>query len=197
MTGTVIFQSNTPGGYTKITHIETDLDTYKPTEDVNENVGNIIDIPHGSEVYTTVVTNETFQGESRLASVDLNNRPVQDKDLEEAFLSCIRLETVKNVSDITNLDRAFYNCTNLKNVPTTPIRCTSMNGTFQNCINLNSNISIPPNVTNIDDCFNGCKRLAVIPTVNNNADAVAELQNVPVTNSDVRDIAAAPRLALT
>lgn len=170
-------------GFVKITQIETDLDTYKPTENVNENVGNVIDIPHGSEVYTTVVTNETFQGESRLASVDLNNRPVQDKDLEEAFLSCIRLETVKNVSDVTNLDRAFYNCTNLKNVPTIPIRCNSMNGTFQNCINLNSNVSIPPNVTNIDDCFNGCKRLALVPTINNNilTSAIRTFKNTNVT----------------
>ena len=117
-----------------------------------------------TRTYTTVVTNTTFQGESRLSSVDLNNRPIKDKDMEEAFLSCIRLETLRQMSSVKNLDHAFYNCTSLQNVPNIPAACTTMEGTFQNCVNLNTYISIPDNVTNVTDCFNGCKRLDKAPS---------------------------------
>lgn len=113
--------------------------------------------------YNTAVTNTTFQGESRLSAVDLNQRPIENENLEEAFLSCIRLETLKNWTNASNLDRAFYNCTSLENVPLIPSHCTSMEGTFQNCIKFNSPVYIPAAVMNVTDCFNGCKRLNTLP----------------------------------
>lgn len=116
--------------------------------------------------YNTVVTKTTFEAESRVTSVDLNQRPIKDNDLESAFLNCIRLQTLKNsVTSVVNLDRAFYNCTALKNVPEIPQACTSMNSTFQNCIVFNSAVTIPNSVQNIEDCFNGCKNLSITPTL--------------------------------
>lgn len=122
--------------------------------------------------YETRITKTTFKAESRLSSVDLNNRPVEDQnsigDLEEAFLACIRLENVKNLreNNIENLNKAFYNCTSLKHIPTIPTSVKYMESTFQNCINLNCAITIPENVENIDNCFNGCKKLAEVPVIN-------------------------------
>lgn len=118
-----------------------------------------------TSTYRTVVTNTTFKAESKLTSVNLNNRPVQDNSLEEAFLSCVRLETLSNsVDSVRNLDKAFYGCTSLKEVPQIPSLCTSMNATFQNCSKLNCQIEIPDGVTNIEDCFNGCRSLTIVPT---------------------------------
>lgn len=122
--------------------------------------------------YETRITKTTFKAESRLSSVDLNNRPVEDQnnigDLEEAFLACIRLENVKNFrkNNIENLNKAFYNCTSLKHIPAIPTSVRYMESTFQNCINLNCAITIPENVENIDNCFNGCKKLSEVPVLN-------------------------------
>ena len=104
--------------------------------------------------YSTVVTKNTFKAGSRLVPVDLNQRPVKEHDLEEAFLSCIRLEPLRNgVNSIKNLDNTFEGCTSLINVPEIPSACTSMKGTFKNCISLNQEITIPSNVEHVECCF--------------------------------------------
>lgn len=118
--------------------------------------------------YGTVVTKNTFKAESRLVSVDLNRRPVKENDLEEAFLSCIRLETLRNgVNSIENLDNTFEGCTSLLNVPEIPSACTSMKGTFKNCIAFNQEISIPSNVESVEECFEGCRKLTIQPKFKN------------------------------
>ena len=118
--------------------------------------------------YNTIVTKETFRAESKLSSVDLNSRPIQDQDLDSAFLNCIRLETLKNLSSAEDLTNAFCNCTTLKTIPQIPSSCRYMNNTFENCVSFNSKVIIPSLVESVEKCFNGCKGLSISPVFTTN-----------------------------
>lgn len=121
--------------------------------------------------YNTTITKTTFKAESRLKSITLNERPIEDGSLEEGFFSDIRLQKLKNsansqndnLQSVENLDRAFYKCFALTDIPQISSNCKSMNGTFHDCISFNDNITIPATVENVEDCFNGCKALTITP----------------------------------
>ena len=61
--------------------------------------------------YNTVVTKTTFEAESRVTSVDLNQRPIKDNDLESAFLNCIRCEKAQKLrlsEKLRKCQKAFF-----------------------------------------------------------------------------------------
>lgn len=140
--------------------------------------------------YDTSITKTTFKAESRLKSITLNERPVEDNSLEEGFFSDIRLEEVKNginsqndqFTNVTNLDKAFYKCAVLTNIPQISNNCTSMNGTFHDCLSFNDNITIPETVTDLEDCFNGCKALTITPTIHSECRAPSLLRTFKNTS---------------
>lgn len=60
------------------------------------------------------ISNTTYQNNTDIVSVDLQNTSFVNDSMYHAFYNCTSLETVTNInSNITNLEGAFYNCQNL------------------------------------------------------------------------------------
>lgn len=111
-----------------------------------------------TQVYakTINITNETYQNNTDIISVDLNNCNVVNDSLVNAFNGCSNLDSVYNINNnVYNIWSAFNSCTYLVNAPIIPNSVNTMWRTFDNSYKLTGDIIIHSNqITNAIDCFN-------------------------------------------
>lgn len=76
--------------------------------------------------------------------------------------NCVSLKNAVEIPDtVTSMWGIYRNCSNLVNVPLTAIslNATDMDSAFYGCTNLVTAPIIPPNITDLRNAFNGCTNL--------------------------------------
>ena len=76
--------------------------------------------------------------------------------------NCVSLKNAVEIPDtVTSMWGIYRNCSNLVNVPLTAIslNATDMDSAFYGCTNLVTAPIIPPNITDLRNAFNGCMNL--------------------------------------
>ena len=76
--------------------------------------------------------------------------------------NCVSLKNAVEIPDtVTSMWGIYRNCSNLVNVPLTAIslNATDMDSAFYGCTNLVTAPIIPPNITDLKSAFNGCTNL--------------------------------------
>lgn len=110
-----------------------------------------------STEYSLEFTNNTYQNNTNIETVDLGYLPWKNNSMNRAFQNCSNLTSVTNINEnINDMIQAFYGCSNLVNAPEIPNSVVNMQGTFSGCFNLVSMPEIPNSVTDISWCFEGC-----------------------------------------
>lgn len=118
---------------------------------------------------TEHLSNSCFAGKSSLQTVDLQNVPYVNNDMNSAFRSLPNLTSVSNIADSVELmDCTFQNCQSLINAPELPANTTFMGGTFAECSNLVNAPTIPNNVSVLGYAFANCSNLVNAPAIPEN-----------------------------
>lgn len=145
---------------------------------------------------TEHLSNSCFSGKYSLQTVDLQNVPYVNNDMNSAFRALPNLTNVTNIADSVELmDCTFQNCVNLVNVSELPTNVTYMGGTFAECTSLVNAPEIPENVDNMQWAFANCWNIIDSPNIPNSVSSICgtfewcyNLVNAPVIGNSVTNM---------
>lgn len=111
-----------------------------------------------SPVYNVYVTNNTYQSNPNITSINMHNVPFVNDNGNNAFRNCSNLTSISGInSSISNIVYFCYNCQKLNNVQKLVLpNCTNISFMFYNCKALTSAEIHAPNATHLGDIFTGC-----------------------------------------
>ena len=129
-----------------------------------QNLTDVKNIPNG-----IVSANYMFANCKKLVNIS----PMQKGLLgaHDMCQNCVSLKNAVEIPDtVTSMWGIYRNCSNLVNVPLTAIslNTTDMDSAFYGCTNLVTAPIIPPNITDLRNAFNGCTNLTGNVTIYTN-----------------------------
>ena len=129
-----------------------------------QNLTDVKNIPNG-----IVSANYMFANCKKLVNIS----PMQKGLLgaHDMCQNCVSLKNAVEIPDtVTSMWGIYRNCSNLVNVPLTAIslNATDMDSAFYGCTNLVTAPIIPPNITDLRNAFNGCTNLTGNVTIYTN-----------------------------
>lgn len=123
---------------------------------------------------------DVFRGCSALKEIPIDTFNTKEPvSIKGAFHECSSLtkigaEILKNMPNVTKIERLFWGCTNLIEIEEgfyIPENVTSLNNLFNRCLNLTTirgSLVIPENVTDIEGAFYQCGKLNATVTLKSN-----------------------------
>ena len=90
-------------------------------------------------------------------------------NMEGAFRNCTSLTSITNIpSSVRNMTSAYKGCTGITSAPDIPYGITSLESTFEGCTALEECGSIANSVTNFTNTFKGCSSMTSFPDISSN-----------------------------
>lgn len=90
-------------------------------------------------------------------------------NMEGAFRDCTSLTSITNIpSSVRNMTSAYKGCTGITSAPDIPYGITSLESTFEGCTALEECGSIANSVTNFTNTFKGCSSMTSFPDISSN-----------------------------